>query len=59
MPSTVWFETVELNDDSDEIVFEKVTGETDDYGTVVVKVKENDGFTLTINSLGQINKDRL
>lgn len=47
------FGSIALNGGSDEVVFNKETGETDDFGSIEIE-DDNGSYTISINSLGQI-----
>lgn len=57
LPGLIDLMDVALNGGVSEVVFEKVTGETDNYGTLVVSEDVDNQYTITINAMGQIEMD--
>ena len=55
LPALLDLKNVSLNGGVSEVVFEKVTGETDNYGSLEIYEKEPNTHVITINSLGQID----
>lgn len=56
-PGNVLLQNISLNGGGDEVIFKKVTGETDHYGSLEIVDATPAKYTITINSLGQIEVD--
>lgn len=54
LPGSVSFGTINLNGGGSDVVFNQLTGDTADYGSVEVVGSSGDVFTITINSIGNV-----
>ncbi len=55
LPSDLSFTSVSLNGGGSEVLFDKLTGKTSRYGTIVVTPTQGSAWTITVNSLGVID----
>lgn len=55
MPTDLSFGAITLNGGGSEIVFDKLTGKTAKYGTIVITPNQGTALTISVNALGVID----